>query len=477
MTLARKLTTNVGYAVAGRLAGAVFGLATTAIMARQLGPDLFGAFRTAFAWGVLCCTLANLGLVVVCLQEISREGADKRRVVGTALGLRLLVGAFCIVLSAGIAWFVPVSQSIGPLQMSYATAIAALGGVATLGHEIVSTIFQQSLTQKRASIAEFVGGSATLGFTLLAVLIDGGLLAFTAAITAGLVVTTLCAVALAEQLTPVRPQLDLPLARRMIVSGLPLFGSEAVGMITSRLDTVLLSVMSIATQVGYYGAAGKIREMAVRFPYMFAGLLMPILTSRASDPQEFRRYLADALVVTWIFAVAALIGLVRYADLVVAFLAGPKYAGAIPTVQLTGVAVAVTSMAAILQYAAYSLDRSAAALKAKTASSIAALIVMLVLIPRSGAIGAMVGVTVGELLFGFMLIPHASPDGRSVMPWRRLAVVSVVGLLAAGLTMTMKTLGVPRVFRMATVVVAYPGLLLAFRVTSVAQLRSLTAKA
>lgn len=477
MRIARKLTANVGYAVAGRLASAVFGLATTAIMARQLGPEFFGAFRTAFAWGVLCCTLANLGLVVVCLQEISREDADKQRIVGTALGLRLLIGVFCILLSAGIAWFVPVSKAIGPLQMSYATAIAALGGVATLGHEIVATIFQQSLTQKRASIAELVGGTATLGFTLLAVWIDGGLLAFTAAITGGLVVTTLCAVLLAEHITPVRPQLDVPLARRMIVSGLPLFGSEAVGMITSRLDTVLLSVLNTATQVGYYGAAGKIREMAVRFPYMFAMLLMPILTSRVSEPREFRRFLADALVVTWIFGVAVIVGLARYADLIVAFLAGPKYSGAIPAVQLTGLAVAVTAMAAVLQYACYSLDRSGAALKAKTVSAVGALIVMLVSIPAHGAVGTMAAVTIGELLFALMLIPHASPDGESVMPWRRLALVCIVGLLAAGVTVTLKALGVPRLFRITAVVLAYPLLLLAFRVTSIAQLRTLTAKA
>jgi len=477
LTLARKLTANVGYAVAGRLASALFGLATTAIMARQLGPDLFGAFRTAFAWGVLCCTLANLGLVVVCLQEISRDGADKQRIVGTALGLRLLIGAFCIVLSAGVAWFVPVSKAIGPLQMAYATAIAALGGVATLGHEIVSTIFQQSLTQKRASIAELVGGTATLAFTLLAVATDGGLLAYTAAITGGLVVTAICAALLAEQITPVRPRLDLPLAKRMIVSGLPLFGSEAVGMITSRLDTVLLSVLSIATQVGYYGAAGKIREIAVRFPYMFAALLMPILTSRVSQPREFRRYLADALVVTWIFAVAAMIGLIRYADLIVAFLAGQKFAGAVPTVQLTGPAVAVTAMAAVLQYAAYSLDRSGAALKAKTVSSIVALIVMLVLIPAHGAVGTMAAVMVGELLFGLMLIAHASPDGQPVMPWRRLVIVSIVGLLVAGVAVMLKALDVPRYLRIMAVIAAYPALLLAFRVTSISQLRSLTARA
>ena len=55
MTAASKLTSNIAYAVVGRLLNAAFGLATTALMARHLGPEIFGLFRTAFAWSTMTC--------------------------------------------------------------------------------------------------------------------------------------------------------------------------------------------------------------------------------------------------------------------------------------------------------------------------------------------------------------------------------------------------------------------------------------
>lgn len=476
MSIARKLTTNVVYAVGSRLVGAVFGLTTTAIMARHLGPDAFGVFRTAFAWAVLCCMAANLGLNVVCLREISQPGADIRRVVGAALGLRLLVGAACIVLSAGVAWFVPVGDAAGAAHLSVAAAVAAVGSVATLGNELVTTVFQQSLTQKRASLAEIGGGAATLALTAIAAGQDLGVVAFAAAASAGLVVTFVIAAILSERIAPIRPIIDLALSRRMVRSGVPLFVGDILGMVTVRLDTVLLSMLSVASEVGYYGIANKIREIAVKLPYLFAALLMPILTRAADQPGQFRRVLGDGLVAAWIFGVAVMLALACFADVIVSLLAGGKYAAAVDIVRLTGPALAAGCMSAVLQYAAYALDRSPAMVRAIAISSTIALVAMLLLIPRHGATGAAAAVVIGELVFMLGLIRPASPDGVGVVPWPRLAAVTATGAGVAALTFEMRAFGAHWAIAAATMIVAYPALLLLFRTVSLAQLRALTAK-
>jgi len=476
MTLARKLTSNIAYAVVGRIFNAVFGLATTAIMARSLGPDVFGLFRTAFAWSTMTCILANMGLEIVCLREISRPGADIPRTVGTVLGLRLAVGAVCTLLAAGIVWFVPQPDAAVSLQLSYAAWIAAVGSVAMLGNEIITTIFQQSLTQKRASLAELAGGAATLAFVMLAVAIDGGLLAFTAATAGGFVVTTLASAALAERIAPVRPRFDLVDSRRLVISGLPLFGSEILGMVTARVDTVLLSLLSAATQVGYYGIANKIREIAVRLPFLLASLLMPVLTRAAGEPDTFRRYLGDAIIVIWIFAVAVIVGLGCYADVIVTLLAGPQFLDAADAVRITGFTLAAGSLAAILEFAAYALERAGGALRVKAVSSAVALVGLLMLVPGNGAVGTATAVLLGEATFAVGLIRLATPDGRRVMPWPRMALTALVGAVCAALALLLLRAGVPWFIGVAALMVAYPVLLLLFRVTTIEQLRTLTAK-
>lgn len=476
MTVARKLTTNVAYAIGSRLVGAAFGLTTTAIMARHLGPEAFGLFRTAFAWSALICVAADLGLSIVCLQEISRSHADRQRIVGTALGLRLLIGAGCVLASVVAASFLPSTADDGAGLLATATAIAAIGSVCTLGNEVVTTVFQQSLTQKRASLSELLGGAAALLFTGIAAICEGGVLAFAAAAAGGLAVTLLTAVLLAERILPVRPRLDWALSRQMVRSGLPLFAGDVIGMVTLRLDTVLLSVLSVATQVGYYGVANKIRDIAVKLPYLFAALLMPILTRSAADPPLFRRILADALVAAWIFAVGLMLVLGCFADVIVSLLAGGKYLAAVDIVRWTGPALAAGCMAAVLQYAAFALDRSVAVLGAAALSSTLALVAMFSLIPARGAEGAAIAVAAGEVAFMLGLIRTASPDGRGIAPWARLLAVALIGAICAAAILALRSGGLHWLLAALTGGLSFPALLLATRTVTVAQLRSLTAK-
>ena len=51
---------------------------------------------------------------------------------------------------------------------------------------------------------------------------------------------------------------------------------------------------------------------------------MPILTRSAAEPATFRRHLADAVVAIWVFAIAVIVGLGCFADVIVTLLAGPE---------------------------------------------------------------------------------------------------------------------------------------------------------
>src|SRR6266404_9033420 len=157
MSVSQRLTYNMAFAVAGRVGSALIGLATTAMMTRHLGPELFGDYRTASAWAVLGCTVANLGLNMVTLREIAVPGRDVTRTVGTALTLRVVLGLAAVALTSLLLALIPSPDPADAHQLVLATALAGVGSVATLGNEIVTTIFQNTLSQVKATIAELAG--------------------------------------------------------------------------------------------------------------------------------------------------------------------------------------------------------------------------------------------------------------------------------------------------------------------------------
>ena len=131
-----------------------------------------------------------------------------------------------------------------------------------------------------------------------------------------------------------RPRLDLALAGSLIVLGLPLFMSDIIGMVTLRLDTIALSIFSTPTEIGYYGVANKLREVAVKLPYMFAAFLMPLLVRSLGDLREFNLRLSNSLVAVWVFAVSVMLAMGCFGDVILQLLAGRDFAESATVVQI-----------------------------------------------------------------------------------------------------------------------------------------------
>lgn len=461
MTLARKVTANMALAVAGRIGGALFGLATTALITRYLGPDLFGAYRTALAWAVLGCTFANLGLSIICLRQISEPGADVTRIIGTGLTLRLGIGAISVVLTALAVYVIPMPEGHDSSQLLLAILLAGVGCVATLGNELITAIFQSALAQGRATIAELSGGAATLALTMFCVATNAGMLSIVAASTGGLLATFVVAAILAEPLAPVRLRYDPLLARSMLWIGMPVFVSEIVGMITLRVDAVALSLMSVPAEVGYYGIASKLREVGVKLPYLFGALIMPILVRSIAKGDVFNKRLGHALLSVWVFSVGVMLVLGCFADVVVRLIAGTQFGPAALSVQITGLALAASAIVQVLYSGALARDKAGEALKVHLIGAVVAVGGFAALIPLWGAAGAALAVALGEIAFAAGLCFLASPGGARSLPWSKLGGVTAVGVVCAGVIGLLRTSSAPWLFDLAVAGVLYPGLLLA----------------
>jgi O-antigen/teichoic acid export membrane protein len=473
MSVSQRLTYNMAFAVAGRVASALIGLATTAMMTRHLGPELFGVYRTASAWAVLGCTLANLGLSMVTLREIAVPGRDAARTVGTALTVRVVLGLGSVALTSLLLALIPSPDPGHAHQLVLATAVAGLGSVATLGNEIVTTIFQNALAQAKATIAELAGGLAMLAGVTLAVTLDGGLIHIVAASTAGLLTTFVVSAVLADSIKPVRFYFDPGIARMLIVLGLPVFLSEALGMITLRLDTVTLSLLSTPPEVAFYGVASKLREIGSKIPFMFGAFLLPVFVRLADQPLMFEKRVADALLATWIFSVAGMLALGCFAGELVAGIAGGSFAPAATCVQVSGLALAATSLVAILNAAALAMNRAHGIVKNHLVGAVVTLGGFAILIPLLGAVGAALAVAAGEVVFMVTMLFLAGIKGLPQLPWRKFAGVGAVGSVTAAAVMGGRAIELPGYVLMFAAAVVYPVLLVLTGLLDPAQLRGL----
>jgi O-antigen/teichoic acid export membrane protein len=458
-------------AVGGKAIVAVAGLITLAIMTRELGTTDFGVVRTAQNFVLFAGALAHLGLHYVMVREVSVDERHAKHIIASALCLRLIVAIGAMAVAIALAAFGPWDHTV-----LMALLIAAVGMLAFQGNEMITAVLQWRLRQTRATLAEVVGTVVTTALTALLVASSYfGVLSMTAVSSFGLMVTFLLAWYLANRLTPVSLAVDLGQWRRLSAAGLPMAMSSYLSLISLRGDTLLLSLLKPATDVGLYGVSSKIYEIGLQIPIIFAGLLMPTFSRSAANatPQVLREQVTHGLHALIIVGVAIMLALGFFAREIVVLLAGEGFVSAAPAVQLMGVSLALAGYSTLLRYTAMAQQTQRQVLVADCVTTVIAVGAYLFLIPRLSFIGAALGTLVAELALIACLLSIVAKHLHA-LPWSNLSLRALAcGLMAAAALHFMRINGVPVLAMAAAGTVIYAALLLATGAVSSTMLRAL----
>jgi O-antigen/teichoic acid export membrane protein len=166
------------------------------------------------------------------------------------------------------------------------------------------------------------------------------------------------------------------------------------------------SAIGLSAEVGLYGAAYKVIDVLVAFPFIFAGLVLPVLTARwASGARaEFAAVLQRAFDAMVILALPLVVGAWFVGRELMVLVAGPDFADAGKILSLLIVAAAAIFIGTVFSHAVIAIDAQRRIIAAYAFTAVSALVIYLVAIPRLGYTGAAYGTIYSEL---FMAIAAA----------------------------------------------------------------------
>src|SRR5437879_1334110 len=156
MSRLRSLAANMAAVVSGKAMTAAAGLMTIVVLTRHLGPTEFGYYRTVLTYCAFGAVLADCGLYMITLREMSRAGADAPRVAGNALALRLVTTGSVLLAAAAVAWTTPYDRVV-----KWGVLIGGAIYTCLQASDFLISIFQSVLKQGRNAVAEVVGALAT----------------------------------------------------------------------------------------------------------------------------------------------------------------------------------------------------------------------------------------------------------------------------------------------------------------------------
>lgn len=392
MSRLRALAANMAAVITGKAATAVVGLLTVVALTRHLGPTEFGYYRTVLTYSAFAAVLADSGLYMVTLREMSRDSVDAGRVLGNALPLRIVSTGSVLLAAAAFAWLTPYDP-----RVKWGMLIGAAIYTCLQTSDFLIAAFQSVLRQARNAVAEVAGAVVTLAAVSALALTHVGALPMLGATLLGAAVAVAISIRLVRRLVPFRVRFELPLWRQCLIAGLPLAGSQILGMAMLRGDSLLLSLLQPAAAVGLYGVPSKLFEITTSVPYILAGLMMPALTASAQqDRAEFNRQLGSTLDAVAVYGVGIVIAFAPFAGRVLALISGERFAAGAPALVVISFAIALAGFTHVLRFTLVACGKPRLVLGADAVACTCAFAAYFALIPRFSLLGAAAGTVVAE---------------------------------------------------------------------------------
>jgi O-antigen/teichoic acid export membrane protein len=446
-----------GLRVVSYIAGALVSAVSAALLFRHLGVVDTGRYVTALSLVAIVGALSDLGLTAVGVREIATRPPHERwQLARDLLGLRITLTLVGGVAMTAIAW------------IAYSSTLAA--GVALAGLGLLLQATQDNfalplLVGLRLGWVSALDLSRQLLTTLvivLLVLLGARLVPFLGVSIPVGVIVLVATVRLVRGKRALAPTFSLRRWRKFMSAMLPYAAATAASALYFRVSILLVSALSTATQLGYFGASFRIIEVLTLVPALLASSAFPIFARAARDDHDRLGYAlgrvfeVSLLVGAWV-AVSVAVG----APLAVSIVGGAHFKAAGPVLALQGVGLGAMFVSLVWAYGLLSLGlyRQILWISLSALALSAALVALLV--PIDGARGAAIGTAVAEIAGAIVQAiavvrgrPELRPSMRSV-PF--IALAAGVGLLPLALT------GLPVIVRLVISTTLFVGVILTTR--------------
>jgi O-antigen/teichoic acid export membrane protein len=147
--------------------------------------------------------------------------------------------------------------------------------------------------------------------------------------------------------------------RQVLKASLPFFLVALSGTLSNRLDVTLIEFLANKTEVGWYGAAANVAQLALLLTPLIGWVLLP-LSSRAASRSEEDLNMVTRRSLELIISLAVPVSLLLMlgADVVVAILFGDAFTPATPALRVLSAMFVLTYGAMVATTALMRIDRS-----------------------------------------------------------------------------------------------------------------------
>lgn len=401
MKLSTKVIYNTIVQVVSKAVITGLGLAVVAVLTRYLGQSGFGKYTTIMAFLSIFSMAADLGLTLVTAQMVSKPGIDQEKALNNLFGLRFFSALIFLALAPAVAVFLPYS-----VEVKIGIAITTLAFLFISLNQICVGLFQNKLRMDRVSIAEIIGRSVLVIGVFLVSFYNWGLL--------GAMVATVVANGFsfffhywfARRFFRIRIGMDWEWWKHILHKSWPLALTIVFNLLYLKGDVLVLSLVRPQAEVGIYGATYKVVDVLSMVPFIFAGIILPILTSNwvEKNYDYFKNIIQRAVDFMIILGVPLVVGAQFVSTQIMVLVAGEDFAASGQVLKVLSLACAAIFVGVMFTHVIVAIDKQKKIIGAYVFTSITSIIGYIIFIPKYSYMGAAWMTVYSEVVIGIFAL-------------------------------------------------------------------------
>lgn len=431
MNLSAKIAYNTVIQFLGKIISTILGLIALAMMAHYLGITGFGEYTTIINYVSFFAIIADFGLTLITVQLISQPQADENKILNNLFGLRLISISALLLLAPLIAIFLPYSTAV-----KTGILIAILSFLFPALNQILIGLFQKKLRMDKAVIAETLSRLFLVAGIYLSFKLNWGLngVLWVTVVSAG--INFLSAYILATKFALIKPAFDWRFYKTVILKSWPLALTIVLNLLYLKTDTLILSLVKSADDVGLYGAAYRIIEVLTTLPFMFAGIILPILTLSWFEQKKdyFALVLQKSFDLMAIFSIPIVVGVLVLAKPIIVLVAGPDFTVSSLILKILIFAVVAIFLGCMFAHAVIAIEKQKKMIGFYLFVSLSSIILYLLVIPKFSYLGAAAITIYSEALIA-LFSAYIVWKYTKFIPKFKIATKTIIASLIMGLAL------------------------------------------
>ncbi|MBU2566175.1 flippase [Patescibacteria group bacterium] len=432
MNTTRVIAWNTGVQAVGKVVSTLFGVIIIALMTRYLGQTGFGYYSTANAFYQIFAIVLDLGINVMIVQMLGQHRGDKAyedRAVSATMTFRIITSFVLL----GIVPFVgllfpyalPVKIAFFALWISFFSASL---------NQIVIGVQQRHLKMHIVAISEVLGRAILLVGLIIAMAMHWGLTAIVIFVSIGSLANLIVNWAVASKYACFKWNVDVAFWKELLTKSWPIGISILFNLLYFKSDAFILSLVKDAAEVGIYSAAYRVLEILITFPFMLAGVMLPLMSHAwaKKNKKQFTQLIRQSYLSILLFAIPLVAGVFVLGTPAMILISGPDFAASGDILKILTLAIAAIYFGTISSHVVVAINAQMKMLPIYVIVAVLTIIGYIIYIPPYGMWAAAwltvfseVAVALGSTWFALRSAPGSMP------------IVQILKIILASVVMTL----------------------------------------